>query len=246
MTTITPLVSEVHEFNRFYARAIGLVQPEPASPTEAGVPTEAGLLAGLDIDQTSAAEALLAPLGQAQRKELVDAMAHIRNALGEKPQSPSFVLRAPGPGDLGWVIERHGYRYAHEQQWDATVEATVARIVTDFAESSESRQAAWIAELDGERVGSVFCVAADQEATAQLRLLLVEPSARGLGVGTQLVEECLRFAKQSGYTDVMLWTLNVCVAARRIYARSGFHLDKHEHSHHFGHDLVDEFWSRSL
>ncbi|MEV0946837.1 GNAT family N-acetyltransferase [Rhodococcus sp. NPDC049939] len=241
MSTVNPLVSEVHEFNRFYARAIGLMHPELADSS-----TESSVFDAPNIDQTIVAEALLAPLGRAQRKELVDAMAQIRNALGEKPESPSLVLRAPEPGDLGWVVERHGYHYAIEQQWDSTLEATVARIVADFAESSESRQAGWIAELDGERVGCIFCVATEREATAQLRLLLVEPSARGLGIGTQLVDECLRFAKHSGYEDIMLWTVDVCKAARRIYARSGFHIDRREPTHHFGHELVDEFWSRSL
>lgn len=238
------MVSEVREFNRFYARALGLVRPE--SMESSPDPGEQEGLGELGIDRLSVAESLLAPLGPAQRKELVEAMAKIRDTLGEQPRSPNVVLRAPQPGDLGWVIERHAAHYASEQQWDATLEATVARIVADFAEGDDSRQAAWIAESDGERVGCVFCVAADQEATAQLRLLLVESSARGAGIGTRLVEECLRFAKQSGYTAIMLWTIEVLVAARRIYARSGFKIDKRQRSNHFGHELVDEFWSRSL
>ncbi len=158
-----------------------------------------------------------------------------------------IVLRPPQPGDLGWVVERHGARYAAEYGWDATFEALVARIVADFAERRDTqREAAWIAELDGERVGCVFCTAADADDTAQLRLLLVEPQARGAGVGTRLVDECLRFARRSGYRRIMLWTNDVLVAARRIYERAGFRCDRREPHHSFGHDLVGEYWSRDL
>jgi GNAT superfamily N-acetyltransferase len=167
--------------------------------------------------------------------------------LGNEGGRGGLVLRPPEPGDLGWVIERHGSRYASEYGWDARFEALVARIVADFAEHRDSRrEAAWIAELDGERVGCVFCTAADAEDIAQLRLLLVEPAARGAGVGTRLVDECLRFAGRSGYRRITLWTNDVLLAARRIYQRAGFRCDRREPHHSFGRDLVGEYWSRDL
>ncbi len=203
--------------------------------------------AELDELQTTAIDGLLAPLDLSERSQLVRAMGQIRRVLGDEPRSEGIVLRAPLPGDLGWVVERHGYRYAAEYGWDVSFEALVARIVADFAERQDSkREAAWIAERAGERVGCVFCTAADTPDAAQLRLLLVEPSARGTGVGTRLVGECLRFAKRSGYRRIALWTNDVLVAARRIYERAGFQLDRRERHHSFGHDLVGEYWSRDL
>ena len=203
--------------------------------------------AELDQLQTTAVDGLLAPLDESQRSQLVGAMGQIRRVLGDEPRSEGMVLRAPLPGDLGWVVERHGYRYSAEYGWDVSFEALVARIVADFAEGQDvKREAAWIAERASERVGCVFCTAADTPDTAQLRLLLVEPSARGTGVGTRLVDECLRFAKRSGYRRITLWTNDVLVAARRIYERAGFQLDRREPHHSFGHDLVGEYWSRDL
>jgi DNA-binding MarR family transcriptional regulator/GNAT superfamily N-acetyltransferase len=204
----------------------------------------------LDQLQAGAIEAMLAPLDHRQQAELVTAMGRIRRALGDEPRSSGLVLRPPAPGDLGWVVERHGYRYAAEYGWDAAFEALVARIVADFADRNDAtREAAWIAELDGARVGSVFCTAADSSHpadTAQLRLLLVEPSARGIGVGTRLVDECLRFARRSGYRRITLWTNDVLLAARRIYERAGFRCERREPHHRFGHGLVGEYWSRDL
>ncbi|HTI78078.1 MAG TPA: helix-turn-helix domain-containing GNAT family N-acetyltransferase [Mycobacterium sp.] len=201
----------------------------------------------LDRLQASAIDTLLEPLDGRQRTQLVGAMGRIRRMLGPAGGRGGVVLRPPEPGDLGWVIERHGSRYAHEYGWDATFEALVARIVADFAERRDSRrEAAWIAELDGERVGCVFCTAGEAPDTAQLRLLLVEPSARGTGVGTRLVDECLRFARRAGYRRITLWTNDVLLAARRIYERAGFRCDRREPHHSFGHDLVGEYWSRDL
>jgi DNA-binding MarR family transcriptional regulator/predicted N-acetyltransferase YhbS len=201
----------------------------------------------LDTLQAEAIDRLVEPLDDAQRVELVTAMARIRRVLGDEPRRAGLVLRAPEPGDLGWAVERHGARYAAEYGWEATFEAMVARIVADFAETQDGKpEAAWIAELDGERVGCVFCTAAEAPATAQLRLLLVEPSARGAGVGTRLVEECIRFARRSGYTRIALWTNDVLASARRIYERAGFRLDRREPHRSFGHDLVGEYWSRDL
>ena len=203
--------------------------------------------AELDQLQAGAIATMLAPLDEGQRAELVTSMGRIRRTLGDEPHWRGLVLRPPAPGDLGWVVERHGYRYAAEYGWDTTFEALVARIVADFAERDDSkREAAWIAELDGERVGCVFCTAADAEDTAQLRLLIVEPSARGAGVGTRLVDECLLFARRAGYRRITLWTNDVLVAARRIYERAGFRCDRREPHHSFGRDLVGEYWSRDL
>jgi DNA-binding MarR family transcriptional regulator/ribosomal protein S18 acetylase RimI-like enzyme len=204
----------------------------------------------LDRLQAGAIDTLLAPLDDVQRTQLVGAMGRIRRMLSSGARQAGLVLRPPQPGDLGWVIERHGARYAAEYGWDATFEALVARIVAEFAERSDTRrEAAWIAELDGERVGCVFCMASnnpDAEHTAALRLLLVEPSARGAGVGSRLVDECLRFASRSGYRRITLWTNDVLVNARRIYERAGFGRDRREPHHSFGCDLVGEYWSRDL
>jgi DNA-binding MarR family transcriptional regulator/predicted N-acetyltransferase YhbS len=204
----------------------------------------------LDHLQAGAIATMLAPLDDGQRAELVTSMGRIRRTLGDEPRWRGLVLRPPAPGDLGWVVERHGYRYAAEFGWDTTFEALVARIVADFAERNDTkREAAWIAELDGERVGCVFCTASnnpDVTDTAQLRLLIVEPSARGAGVGTRLVDECLRFARRAGYRRITLWTNDVLVAARRIYEHAGFRCDRREPHHSFGQDLVGEYWSRDL
>lgn len=203
----------------------------------------------LDRLQAGAIDELLAPLDDSERHELVTSMSRIRRVLGPRstPARSTVVLRSPGPGDLGWVIERHGARYAAEYGWDASFEALVARIVADFAERrDDTRQAAWIAEVDGERVGCVFCTSSDASDTARLRLLLVEPSARGAGIGARLVDECLRFAKRSGYSRITLWTNDVLHSARRIYERAGFRCDRREPHRSFGHDLVGEYWSRDL
>lgn len=149
-------------------------------------------------------------------------------------------------GDLGWVVMAHGELYDREFGWDSTFEALVARIVADYAgERDPERHAAWIAEIDGVRVGCVFCVLAD-ERTAKLRLLLVDPGARGAGIGNRLVAECLHFAKAAGYEAITLWTNDVLAAARRIYQAHGFELVAEEPHHSFGHDLVGQTWHRHL
>lgn len=210
--------------------------------TEAG----AAAFAVLDDEQARAIEELLAPLSDEQRARLVAAMGTVRQLLGSPERPRSVVLRPPEPGDLGWVVARHGALYAAEFGWDASFEALVARIVADYAERHDpGREAAWIAEIDGERVGCAFCVA-ENAATARLRLLLVEPSARGLGVGSRLVEQCLRFARRTGYSRITLWTVDVLAAARRIYEQAGFRLDDQAPQHSFGHDFVSQNWSRDL
>lgn len=163
-----------------------------------------------------------------------------------RSQRKVTIRRLHQPGDLGWVIQAHGEVYAAECGWDTSFEALVARIVADFAGGhDQTREAAWIAEVDGQRAGCVFCVAADQ-ATAQLRILLTLPAARGLGAGSTLVRTCLDFARQAGYARVRLWTNDVLVAARRIYLASGFVLVSEEAHHSFGADLTGQTYEVDL
>lgn len=200
----------------------------------------------LDARSTQDVHQLLSRLSEEDQRRLVRAMDTIREVLEESPRPASFVLRAPAPGDLGWVVHRHGVVYADEYGWDATFEALVAKIVAEYAERRDPRrEAAWIAEIDGEPAGCVFCVEKDDK-TAQLRLLLVEPRARGLGIGARLVEECVRFARRAGFEQLTLWTNDVLVDARRIYERAGFELVEEETHHSFGHDLVGQYWQRRL
>jgi DNA-binding MarR family transcriptional regulator/GNAT superfamily N-acetyltransferase len=200
------------------------------------------------LDARSAEEigTLLSRLTEDNQRRLVTVMETIQEILGGQPQPRSFVLRTLVPGDFGWVIYRHGVLYAEEYGWDETFEALVARIVADYvANRDPRRENAWIAEVDGERAGCVFCVKREQ-TVAQLRLLLVEPQARGMGVGTRLVEECLRFARRAGYERIMLWTNDVLLDARRIYERAGFRLAEEGKHHSFGHDLVEQTWWREV
>jgi DNA-binding MarR family transcriptional regulator/GNAT superfamily N-acetyltransferase len=200
------------------------------------------------LDQRSADEigTLLAKLTDEDQRRLVGAMAVIREVIEPAPHPDAYLLRPPRPGDLGWVVQRHGARYAEEYGWDETFEALVARIVADYADHRDpEREQAWIAEVDGDPVGCVFCMKMD-DTTVQLRLLLVEPRARGLGIGGRLVEECLRFARRAGYQQITLWTNDVLADARRIYQRAGFTLADEEPHHSFGHDLVGQHWTRKL
>jgi DNA-binding MarR family transcriptional regulator/GNAT superfamily N-acetyltransferase len=190
--------------------------------------------------------ALLGRMSEDDQQKVVDAMETIRERLAPAPKSTTVVLRPPRPGDLGWIIQRNGAIYAQEYQWDASYEALVARIVADYAEKHDAaKEAVWIAEVDGERAGCVFCVRKD-DATAKLRLLLVEPSARGQGVGARLVDECVRFATSSGYRTIELWTNSVLTSARRIYESRGFTLAETAPHHSFGQALVGETWRLDL
>ena len=151
------------------------------------------------------------------------------------------------PGDLGWVVLAHGELYAAEFGWDTSFEALVAQVVAEFGAGQDAgRERAWIAELDGRRVGCVFCVATDEPGTAKLRILLVHPDARGHGVGTRLVDACIAFAREAGYARLRLWTNDVLVAARRIYLAAGFRLVAEEPHHSFGVDLVGQDYELDL
>ena len=199
----------------------------------------------LDERSTREVEALLAAYSDDEQGRLVAAMANIRGVLDSKDRSV-VVVRAPGPGDLGWVVERHGARYAQEYGWNEEFEGLVAKIVAGYVEKRDpAREAAWIAEVDGERVGCVFCVK-KTDRVAQLRLLLVEPKARGLGIGRRLVAECIRFARDHQYKRMMLWTNDVLHSARRIYEAAGFELVHSGKHRAFGHDLVEQTWELAL
>jgi DNA-binding MarR family transcriptional regulator/GNAT superfamily N-acetyltransferase len=210
--------------------------------------TRRGLSISDTLDRRSAEEigALVSRMGDAEQRRLLGAMATIRTALREDASRRAVVLREPGPGELGWIVERHGALYQQEYGFDTRFEALVARVVADFAESRDPRRdRAWIADVDGEPAGCVLCVRRDDEV-AQLRLLLVEPSARGLGLGTRLVEEVLRFARDAGYAQVTLWTQDVLRDAHRIYDRAGFELLDAEPHADFGPRVVGQTWTRTL
>jgi GNAT superfamily N-acetyltransferase len=193
---------------------------------------------------------LLERLDPVARARLVRSMEAIEEILLGRPEERApYVLRPHEPGDLGWVVERHGTLYHLEYGWDERCEALVAGIVADFVRDHDpARERCWIAEKDGERVGSVFLVKHPDapETLARLRLLLVDPSARGLGLGGRLVSECTRFARRVGYERITLWTQDVLHAARRIYEREGYRLVRSEPHHSFGHDLVAETWELEL
>jgi DNA-binding MarR family transcriptional regulator/GNAT superfamily N-acetyltransferase len=201
----------------------------------------------LDSRSRSAVAALLTELDATKRVAVVGAMATIERALEPAAQQPKgFVLRSHRPGDIGWIVSRHGALYAEEYGWDISFEALAAEIGAQFIRSYDaSLEHCWIAEIDGEPVGSVFLVEASAQV-AKIRLLLVERRARGLGVGRALTEQCIRFARQAGYSSITLWTQSILVAARGIYQRAGFHRIEEEPHHSFGVDLVGETWELEL
>jgi DNA-binding MarR family transcriptional regulator/GNAT superfamily N-acetyltransferase len=210
--------------------------------------TAKGRAAFTELDGRSRSEvaALLSGLDDAGRARVVGAMTAIEETLQPAPKAAGFLLRSHRPGDIGWVVSRHGAIYAQEYGWDISFEALVAEIGAQFLHEFDARREhCWIAEVGGEPVGSIFLVKGSDKV-AKLRLLLVEKKARGLGVGRALVEQCVRFARESGYSSITLWTQSILVAARGIYARAGFERVKQEKHHSFGVDLVGETWEREL
>src|SRR5215813_12151088 len=201
----------------------------------------------LDKRSSEEIDAMLKPLTAGDRQHLVRAMGEIQSLLDAPDASKSpYILRPHKPGDIGWVIHRHGALYAQEYGWDERFEALVAEIAAKFVQNFDSRrERCWIAEKDGENIGSVFLVKESDE-TARLRMLLVEPRARGLGLGKRLVQECIEFARQARYRKITLWTQSVLLAARGIYQSAGFQCVHQEAHNEFGYDLVSETWELTL
>jgi DNA-binding MarR family transcriptional regulator/GNAT superfamily N-acetyltransferase len=196
---------------------------------------------------------MLTALSDERRSAVLDAMEVIQTSLSGAPNAIEsatkklpVTLRAHRPGDMGWVVQRNAEVYHQEYGWTDAYEALVAEITAEFLKKFDPlRERCWIAEYDGRRVGCIFAVAKD-ETTAKLRLLLVEPDARGLGVGRLLVNECVNFARDKGYQKMVLWTQETLTAARRIYAAVGFRRTAQEPHHSFGHDLAGETWELEL
>jgi len=211
--------------------------------------TAAGRAAFAPLNARSQAEigAMLRRLPAARQQRLIQAMATVERLLGGQPETRTpYLLRPHQPGDMGIVVHLHGRLYAEEYGWDETFEALVAEIAAHFIRNFDSaRERCWIAELDGDIVGSVLVVKQSDDV-AKLRLLLVHPDARGLGLGARLVDECVRFARLKGYRKLMLWTNDVLIAARRLYVQAGFRLVLTEKHHSFGKDLVGETWELDL
>ncbi len=205
------------------------------------------IMSTLDTRSHEEVGKIVGSLSAGDQSSLVDAMQTIEKLLSA-PSSPrpAYILRPHQPGDIGWVIRRHGVLYAQEYQWDERFEALVAEIAAKFIQNFDSRrERCWMAERDGQIVGCVFLVK-HSKTVAKLRMLLVEPAARGLGIGKRLVEECVRFARQAGYRKMTLWTQSSLHAARGIYEKAGFRLAEHHRHHSWGHDLVAETWDLVL
>jgi len=211
--------------------------------------TPAGRRAFARIDARSRDDlaAIIAPLDDRRRLELTAAMHTIRQALGDaEPENAPVIFRSHRPGDIGWVVQRHGEIYFAEYGWNEEFEALVAGICAEFVQHLDpGRERCWIAERDGRRIGCVFLVSRSR-TIAKLRMLLVEPEARGLGLGRRLVDECIGFARQAGYRKIALWTQGNLDAARNIYAEAGFVRVTQQSHHSFGHDLVAETWELRL
>jgi DNA-binding MarR family transcriptional regulator/N-acetylglutamate synthase-like GNAT family acetyltransferase len=210
--------------------------------------TGQALYAAIDARSREAVAAMLGELDAADQVRLVAALEVAEQLLapGRRPAGPAYILRPPEAGDLGWIIHRHGALYAEEYGLDQTFEGLVARIAAAFIENFDAaRERCWIAEREGAVVGAVLLVK-ESEEEAKLRLLYVEAAARGLGIGSRLVAECVRFARQARYRKITLWTNDVLVSARRIYQASGFRLVRDEPHRSFGRDLVGQFWELPL
>ena len=213
--------------------------------------TAQGKAAFKKLDTLSQEQAcgILQTLPPTARTELIGCMQSIEGILGATGQNKSpFILRPHRVGDMGWIVHREGLGYAEQYGWDESFEALVARIADDFLTNFDPRrERCWIAEIDGQNVGHIFLVKyPSQPHIARLRLLFVEPCARGKGLGDALVKECVRFARAAGYRKIVLWTQSILTAAHRIYERAGFRLVKEEPHHSFGHDLIGQEWELDL
>lgn len=209
----------------------------------------AGRTAFAELDAAARRDvgAMLGALPDVEQDRLIAAMHTIERALGEAAAAGEpFILRPPRPGDLGWVVQSHGELYAREYGWDVRFEGLIAEVIAGFVRTFDpARERCWIAERDGENVGSIFLVRGDDEV-AKLRLLLVDPRARGLGIGGRLVRECVDFAREKGYSKISLWTQENLTAARRIYEAEGFGIVHTEEHNSFGVPLKAEVWEREL
>ncbi len=206
--------------------------------------------ADLNARASEAVATVITTLAGRQQRQLLDSMRTIESLLGAPTtalQTP-FVLRPHRPGDMGWVVHRQAVLYAQEYGWDERYEALISRIVADFVDRFDPKcERCWIAERDGEILGSVFLIKhPERAAVAQLRLLYVERHARGLGLGRRLVRECTEFARQTGYRTITLWTNSVLTSARKIYEAEGYRLVREEPHHSFGHELVGQTWELML
>ncbi|HEY4216088.1 MAG TPA: helix-turn-helix domain-containing GNAT family N-acetyltransferase [Gemmatimonadaceae bacterium] len=235
-------------------KAKGFIETEPAAEDRRQTIlrlTAAGRKAFTPLDRAAREEIIrmLQPLDAEPQRRVLAAMRTIRQSLDpvtDAPSDPPFTLRTHRPGDMGWVVQRHGLLYAEEYGWDERFEALVAGIVSEFIKHFDpKRERCWIAERDGESVGSIFIVS-KSKTVVKLRLLLVEPSARGLGVGRALVDEVIRFARQTGYRKIQLWTHPELTAARRIYKAVGFELIAEEEHSQFGKPMRAETWEMVL
>ncbi|HVR72000.1 MAG TPA: helix-turn-helix domain-containing GNAT family N-acetyltransferase [Vicinamibacteria bacterium] len=210
--------------------------------------TARGRRAAAVLDARSQGQAMetLRALPPGRQAELMRAMRTVQALVGTRPADRVFVLREPRPGDFGWIVQRHGALYAEEHGWDQTFEALVAEIVVGLLRPHDrAGERGWIAERDGENAGCIFLVRRSRHV-AQLRLLLVEPSARGHGLGRRLVDECVRFARAQRYRKVVLWTNGALKAAAHLYREAGFEVVDEERQRHFGHDQVEQTWELDL
>jgi GNAT superfamily N-acetyltransferase len=189
---------------------------------------------------------MLSPLSYGERDELLGALRRIEATLAPRQPAQEIMLREHRIGDMGWIVHRQSVLYAREYGWDGEYETLVFDIIARFLRDFDrDREKCWVAERLGEIVGSVFLVR-DTDSIARLRLLYLEPSARGMGVGRRLVDQCIGFASEKGYERIDLWTNSVLNSARRIYEKAGFYLVREEPHHSFGKDLVGQHWSLEL